>query len=635
MTSGTAAPGDATRRPSAVNRRDRLAFWRSPKGQPRWARPALLVVAGISAVICSWHVGDDLETYYAATVRSMSMSWHNFFYAAFDPAGTVSIDKLPGAFWIQSLSLRVFGFHEWAMILPQIVEGTLTVLVIFRVVDRLAGPVAGILSAVVLTVSPATLLLDRGNISDTLMILLAVLAADATVTAIVTGRKRNILFAGVWVGLAFQAKMIEAWLVVPALALAFLVAAPGAWRRRLLLLAAMGLLVVVVSLSWMTLVTLTPASGRPYVDGSHNDSLYEQVFVYNGFGRLDQASPNQLLTQTTGIVLEAPPKASWNRLLTGSYGRDVGWLLPASLMAMVVGVVARRRRPRSDPFRALFLLWGTWLVVLAIVFSTSNSINVYYTAALCPAIAGLSGTGLLLAWQHRRSAVARAILAVGVLATTGYASWLLPADGTGLPGWLAPMVIALGVSGALVLLARPLLGSRRNLLGALFALNTVAALMVPTAASASAVSNRLGPFDSPFQPQVTTYEIHTFFAVPTTVLPLLPRLEKARFGAPYLMATQSAALASPFIYDTGQEVLPIGGFTGTIPEPSLRAIRSMIDAGDVHLFLQSWTTTDPRLVWIARNCRPVGPRAHSSERAFPFASYFCRPAASTASRSGP
>jgi 4-amino-4-deoxy-L-arabinose transferase-like glycosyltransferase len=585
-----------------------------------------LVVTGISAVLYSWHVGDDLESYYAATVRSMSLSWHNFFYAAFDPKATVSVDKLPGALWTQSLSLRVFGVHEWALILPQIVEGTITVLVMFRVVNRLAGPVAGILSAVVLMVSPATVTLDRGNISDTLMILLAVLAADATVTAVVTGRKRNILLAGIWVGLAFQAKMIEAWLVLPALGLAYLAAAPGAWRRRLLLLTAMGSLVVVVSLSWMTLVTLTPASGRPYVDGSHNDSLYEQVFVYNGFGRLDQASPNQLLTQTTGIELQTPPPAAWNRLLTGSYGRDVGWLLPASLMAMVIGVTARRKRPRTDPFRALFMLWGTWLVVLGIVFSVSSSINTYYTAALSPAIAGLLGTGLLLAWRHRQNVVARAILAVVVLVTTGYASWLLPVQGTGLPGWLAPVVVALGVAGALALVAQPVLSTRRKLSGALFILITIATLIVPTVASASAVSNRLGPFDSPFQPQVETYEIHLFFAVPTTVSALVPRLEEARHGASYLLATQSAALASPFIYDTGQEVLPIGGFTGTIPEPSLRAIRSLIGAGDVHLFVQSSTTTDPRLVWIAHNCFHVGPRSpSSSSRAFPFATYYCGP----------
>jgi 4-amino-4-deoxy-L-arabinose transferase-like glycosyltransferase len=549
----------------------------------------------------------------------MSMSWHNFFFAAFDPVATVSVDKLPGAFWIQALSVRVFGVHEWALILPQVVEGTLTVLVIYRVAHRLAGPVVGILSAVILVVSPATVTLDRGNISDTLMVLLLVLGADATVTAVRTGRWRNILFTGVWVGLAFQAKMVEAWLILPAVALVYFAAAPGDWRRRILRLGAMGLVTVVVSLSWMTLVTLTPASGRPYVDGSHDNSLYEQVFVYNGFGRLDQASPNQLLTQTTGIELPVQPPAAWNRLLTGPYGRDVGWLLPASLITMIAGLIARRRKPRSDLFRASFVLWGTWLIVLAVVFSISSTINAYYTAAMSPPIAGLLGTGFVVAWQRRQTVAARVTVAGVVLVTTGYVAWLLPTAGTGLPSWLEPVVIALGLSAALAAVTSTRFVTRRNLLGAIFAASTMAVLIVPAVASASVVSSRLGPFDTPFQPEALTYHTHEFFAVPTIASAAVPLLEQTRRGSPYLMATQSAALASPFIYDTGQEVLPIGGFTGTIPEPTLQMLESMIDAGDFHIVLQSPTTTDPRLVWIAQNCYSA--RKHGASGGFGI--YFC------------
>jgi 4-amino-4-deoxy-L-arabinose transferase-like glycosyltransferase len=624
MMSTTVESEDFVHSSSARAWKRRLAFWRSPHDQPRWARPALLSVAGVSAFLYAWSVGNDLEPYYAATVRSMSMSWHNFFFAAFDPMATVSVDKLPGAFWIQALSVRVFGVHEWAMILPQVVEGTLTVLVIYRVARRLAGPVAGIVSVIVLVVSPVTVALNRGNISDTLMVLLLVLAADATVAAIITGHWRNILFAGIWVGLAFQAKMIEAWLVLPALGLVYLVAAPGDSRRRLLRLGATGLVTFVVSLSWMTLVTFTPAPGRPYVDGSHDDSLYAQVFLYNGFGRLDQASPNQLLTKTTGIELPMPPSAAWNRLLIGSYGHDVGWLLPASLMTMVAGLVARRRKPRNDLVRAMFVLWGTWLVVLAVVFSVSGTINAYYTAALSPAIAGLLGTGLVVAWRHRETIAARATIAGVVLVTTGYAAWLLPGAGTGLPGWLGPLVIALGLSGTVAVVTSARLVTRRKLLGAIFATATMAVLVVPAVASASVVSNRLGPFDTPFQTRAVTYDTHEFFEAPAAVSRLLPLLEEVRQGARYLMAVQSAALASPFIYDTGQEVLPIGGFTGTIPEPTLETLDSMIDVGDFHLVLQSSTTTDPRLIWIARNCVQVGGRAASSSSSFPgLAVHYC------------
>ena len=205
-------------------------MWRSPAGQPAWARPALLVVAALAALAYSWQVGSTIEIFYAAAVRSMTQSWHNVLFGVFDPAGTITVDKLPGALWVQALSARLFGFHVWSLMLPQAVEGVLTVLVLYRAVRRLAGPLAGLTASVVVAASPATMTLNRGNIPDSLMILLLVLAADSTVTAIVGGRWRSVVMVGVWVGLAFQAKMLEAWVVLPALGLAYLVAAGGTTR---------------------------------------------------------------------------------------------------------------------------------------------------------------------------------------------------------------------------------------------------------------------------------------------------------------------------------------------------------------------------------------------------------------------
>src|ERR1700733_15598738 len=152
-------------------RRAAFAWRRSARDQPVWARPALLLLTALAGVLYSWRATKNLEIYYAAAVRSMSMSWHNFFFAAFDPAGTVSIDKLPGAFWVQALSVRLFGVHAWAIVAPQVVEGMASILVLYRIVRRLAGPLAGIVAALVLVLSPATVALDRGNISDTLMLL--------------------------------------------------------------------------------------------------------------------------------------------------------------------------------------------------------------------------------------------------------------------------------------------------------------------------------------------------------------------------------------------------------------------------------------------------------------------------------
>jgi 4-amino-4-deoxy-L-arabinose transferase-like glycosyltransferase len=588
--------------------RRRLTFWSSPEDQPVWARPLLLVVAVVATVLSSWRAGSTLEVYYAAAVRSMSMSWHDFLFGAFDPAGTVTLDKLPGAFWVQALSVRLFGLHTWAIVLPQVVEGVLSVLVLFRIVRRLCGSAAGLLAAGILSVSPATVALNRGNISDSLMILLLLLAADAAVTAATEGRWSRLLLAGFWVGLAFQAKMIEAWIVLPALWLVVAVMSEGRWPMRLARSGAMTAVAIAVSLSWMTAVTLTPANSRPYVDGSPDNSVFHQVFVYNGFGRLDQASPNQLLTQSIGLSIPPPAPPGWNRLLKGPLGRDTGWLVPPALVSLVAGLVVTRRRPRTDRLRVHFLLWGSWLLALAASFSVSSSLNAYYTAALSPPLARLVAGGAL-----------------------AYAAWLLPNEGTGLPGWLGIGVVVVGAVSTVGLLASllpptpvPLSPTRLAATGLAAALGAV--LLVPVVASTSIVANRLGPFDTPFQPPVVTDAVRVFFGVTADTAALLPRLEQARNGAPFLMVTQTSAVAAPFIFESGQEVLPIGGFTGTIPEPSLTALRSLVAEGKFHLVLQSPTTSDPRLIWVARHCLsvppPTGKTVPDSSR---FAIYYCLP----------
>jgi 4-amino-4-deoxy-L-arabinose transferase-like glycosyltransferase len=592
-------------------------WWRSPDDQPGWARPALLGLTAVAGFLYAWKAYGNLEIYYAAAVRSMSMSWHDFVFASFDPAGTITVDKLPGAFWVQALSVRVFGLHAWAIVVPQVVEGMASVLVLYRVVRRLSGALAGIAAAAVLVLSPATVLLNRGNIPDTLMILLLLLAADATVSAILSGRLRSLIVAGIFVGLAFQAKMIEAWLVLPALALGYLVGARDRLDRKLARLATAGVVVAAVSLAWMVFVSVWPASHRPYVDGSDTNSIFHQVFVYNGFGRIDQASPNQLLTKAIGLTLGST-RPGWDRLLSGVDGHDTAWLIPAALVALVACLAAGRRR--DDTMRAATALWGTWLVVLLIVFSASTTINPYYLAALSPAIAALLGMGVALAWEQRASAAARRVVAATVAVTCAYAIWLLPSHGIGVVSALPEVVGVLGVAAVAVLL----IPVRRVLTraGAL-ALASVAVLAVPAAASISVVAKRFGPFDTPFEDAGASAIARNLGGVARQTEPLLPALEVAARNQPDLMATQTSAVAAPFIYDSGREVVPIGGFTGTIPEPTGAALKSMIAKGDFHLVIQSPTVTDPRLVGVQRRCFPL-PASQSGAPGTPrFALYYC------------
>ena len=529
-------------------------------------------MAGLSY---AWALGrDPLEPYYAAAVRSMSTSWHNFFFGAFDPAGTITLDKLPGAFWVQALAVRALGVHTWVLVLPQVIEGVLTVLVLYHAVRRMAGPWAGLIAALILAASPATVALNRGNISDSLMILLLVLAADAVSAAIVSGSQASLVLAAVWVGLAFQTKMIEAWILLPALGLAYLLCGPETTRRRVRQLVIAGAVAAVVSLAWMTAVTLTPASHRPYVDGSHTNSIYDQVFVYNGFGRFGEQTPLQLLAgQSLGLTLTTAPPAGPLRLLRGDLGRDVGWLLPSAIIATVWALPNRRRQPRQDRLRALFVLWGAWLALLVIAFSVTTTINSDYTAALTPAAAALLGAGLVEAWSGQRSSAARRVgVAVIVAGTVAYAAWLVPASGTHVPGWLVPVVVAAGIVAVAALLGSVLVRTDR-LFAVALACGLGAVLLAPGVASAQLVAHNEGAFDTPFEPaREAGYLDALFVRTPASVKTTIPRLEVDRRGAPYLLATQTSAVASVFVYDSGQEALPIGGFTGTIPSPTLQQL---------------------------------------------------------------
>jgi 4-amino-4-deoxy-L-arabinose transferase-like glycosyltransferase len=580
-----------------------------PSVSADWTRRlALLVIAALAGLSYAWALNrDPLEPYYAAAVRSMSTNWHDFIFGAFDPAGTITLDKLPGAFWVQALAVRAFGVHTWAIVLPQVVEGVLTVVFLYRAVTRLAGPTAGLIAAAVMAASPATVALNRGNISDTLMILLLVLAADAVSSAIVKGSQGHLLLAAVWVGLAFQAKMIEAWMLVPAFGLAYLVSAPGSFGRRLRQVLVAGAVAGLVSLSWMTATALVPAAQRPYVDGSHTDSIYQQVFVYNGFGRFGDQTPLQLLSgQSLDLDLVHTPAPAPDRLFRGDLGRDTGWLLPAALAAAVWGIVSRRRRTRLDPLRACFVLWGGWLVTLAAVFSWTTTINSYYTAALTPAAAALLGAAVATAWREHRSALGRRLgLAAVVAGSVGYGAWLVSSAGVGAPGWLVPTVIVAGLAAVgLTLLS----AGRRS--DALFAsaltAGLLAVVLAPAVASAVVVSRGEGSFDTPFESAREAAAVtQLLVTTPAQAAGTIPRLERVRNGATYLLATQTSAVASVFIYASGLEALPIGGFTGTIPSPTLGQLKADIRAGRFHLVLAG-KSNDPRLRWIAAHCLAVG-----------------------------
>jgi 4-amino-4-deoxy-L-arabinose transferase-like glycosyltransferase len=583
-------------------------------------RALLILIAGLAGLSYAWGISQDgWEAFYAGAVRSMASNWHDFFFGAVDPAGTITLDKLPGAFWIQALSVRVFGYSTWALVLPQVVEGVLTVLVLYRAVNRLYGTTAALIAAFILAASPAVVALNRGNLADTAMVLFLVLAADAVSAAIVSGKQRHLVVAGLWVGIAFQTKMLEAWIVLPAFGLAYLFARPEGWLRKLRQVAIGGVVAAVVSLSWMTAVTLTPAHDRPYIDGSQHNSIYEQVLVYNGFGRSGEQSGFNNFTGTLHLsprVLNGPPRA-WDRLFQGDIGRDTGWLLPTALLVGSGGLFTRRR--------GYFILWAGWLVSMVAVFSDVFILKSTYTPALAPPVAAILGGGIASLWESRHEArslavrhrVAAAAIATG---TIGYSIWLIRSTGSNAPLWLWPLAVSVGAVAVVLLVASAAMSTLRWLLAVALTIATAAIIVIPASASGVLVANGQGYADTPFESAKTVAVNDALLGASSSksIGALLPTFEKLSGNSPYVMAVYTSAVAATFIAASGKEILPIGGFTGTIPEPTTGQLASMIREGKFHLVLLTGGH-DPRLTWIASHCSHPGQGRSTSGL------FFCMP----------
>src|SRR5215471_6233903 len=403
-----------------------------------WERPALAGIAVLAAVLFAWNItSTGFAPFYSAAARSMSVSWLAFVFGSVDPASSITIDKIPGFLWPQALSARIFGFHAWALTLPQVVEGVVTVLALFRVVRRWAGPVPGLLAAAIFALTPAIASLFGHAMEDGALAMCLVLAADAWQRAVDGARLRSLLLAALWVGLGFQAKMAVAWVVLPAFAIVYLIAAPAGLRRRLAHVALAGAAVALVSASWMLIVTLTPAADRPYIDATTNNNAFTMVLGYNGLSRFGVHLDGTIVPT---FDLQGGDVASPGKLFSVSLASQVGWLYPLAALAFVFGLVWRRGTPRTDRLRAGLLMWGLWLAVGALALSFGIVLHTAYLAVLVPPIAALGGAGIVVLAQAYRTGGVRAwALPVTAAVTVAWTTFLSVQFPTFL-SWLAPTV---------------------------------------------------------------------------------------------------------------------------------------------------------------------------------------------------
>jgi 4-amino-4-deoxy-L-arabinose transferase-like glycosyltransferase len=625
---------------------------------------AILLVA--TGVLYLWDLAASgwANAFYSAAAQAGSQNLTAWFFGSSDAANAITVDKTPAALWVDVLSVRIFGLSSWSVLVPQALMGVAAVGLLYASVRRTVGPdggrAAGLLAGLALAVTPVAALIFRFNNPDALLTLLLVAAAYATLRAVEAGRTRWLVLAGVFVGFGFLAKMLQAFLVVPALALVWLLVAPITVGKRIGGLLAGGLALVVSAGWWVLAADLWPAASRPYIGGSQTDSVLELVFGYNGFGRL---TGNEV--GSVGGV--AGGGGGWGqtgltRLFGSEMGGGIAWLLPAALILLVALLWWTRRAPRTDGLRAATIVWGGWLLVTGLTFSLmAGIIHPYYTVALAPAVAALAGIGAVVLWRDRREILARALLALTIAATVGMSVTLLRRASSWQP-WIMWVVLATGAVAVVALcavhrlprlLALGVAASAlvAGLLGpAAYSVATAATPhtgAIPSAGPASAMrgpggfgggpggggpgggfgggrANRGAPpgmaSGGGQGPSAQGRQFGGFggrggggmsglLDAPTVGTQLAQLLATDGASYTWTAATVGSNNAAGYQLAGGYPVIALGGYNGTDPFPTLEAFQQLVGKGEIHWFIggsgpggtQSGGSDDARQIaeWVA------------------------------------
>jgi 4-amino-4-deoxy-L-arabinose transferase-like glycosyltransferase len=620
-----------------------LTWWRGRPEDPPWVRPCLLALLIATGALYVWDLGASgwANSFYAAAVEAGTKSWKAFFFGSFDSSNFITVDKPPAALWVMEISARIFGVNPWSILIPNGLEGVATVAVLYATVRRWFSPGAALLAGAVLALTPVAALMFRYDNPDAFLVLLLTVGAYAIVRAVESGRTRWVVLAGAFVGFGFLAKMLQAFLVVPAFGGVVLLAAPGSLRRRIGQLAAGAAALMAAAGWWVLAVQLTPAADRPYIGGSQNNSLWNLIFGYNGFGRLTGNESGSVGGGGGGA--SAWGTTGLTRLFGADMGGDISWLLPAALILLVTGLVLRWRAGRRDRTRAALVLWGGWLLVTGAAFSFGRGIiHPYYTVALGPAVGAIVGIGASLLWARRHDPVSRAVLAAAVGLTAVWAWVLMGRSPTWLPDLRTAVLIG-GMATAVGLLASESFGraARRAVAGtalvavlaapAAYTLDTVATPhtgAIPSAGPAVTVGARFGPggarlggagqgpgaFGPPGQAPAAagggggagfggqnaggTGSVGGAAARgggpggaggllnSSNPAPALVRyLQAGAHGYRWVLATVGANEAAGYQLASRQAVMAIGGFNGTDPAPTLAQFEKLVAAGEIHYFI--------------------------------------------------
>ncbi len=598
--------------------------------------------------------------YYAATVKSMLTSWRNWFFAAFDPGGFVTVDKPPLGFWIQTISATLFGFSGWSLLLPQALAGVLSVALIYHLVARVFGATAGLVAALTLTVTPISIAANRNNTMDSQLVFTSLLAAWAISLALERGKLGWLVLGAILVGIGFNIKMLQAVMVLPAFWLTYLIAARTAWWRRIVHLALATATLVIVSLAWVIAVDLTPADQRPFVGSSGNNTELELIVGHNGVARLGtlanwlglrgtpQPGPRAALPpaqpelprnpipgqppnapQPRNPIPGQPPNAppanppgqpgtppsvsnetgapGILRLFNQQLAGQISWLLPLALIGFCAAMLQTRLRYPFAREPQQLLLWILWLAPMIVFFSFAGLFHRYYLEMLSPAIAALVGAGVAAMWTCYARRDWRGTLLPLALLTSALTQALLLLHFINWIGWLIPIIIgmsALAAAALVILILFPPQRITRWAQAIATILGLVALFIAPTIWSLTPLASA----DSglPFAgPELLARPMRS--ANMPSDNRLIEFVTANRNGAKFLVATLTANTAAPIILATGEPVMALGGFSGSDQILTPDQLAANVANNTVRFF---WLPADggqqPALTqWVKSNCRTV------------------------------
>ena len=449
-----------------------ITMYRLPKRRlSDWILLLALMAMAAATYFVNLTASGYANEFYSAAAQAGSVNWESFLWGSLDSGNAITVDKPPASIWLMALSVRAFGLSSFSILLPQAIMGVLTTYLLYATVRRYWGNAAGLITGIAFVLTPVAALMFRFNNPDALLVLLMVGAAHCVLRSLEyaktrAGNRRRtwwMVLAGILVGFGFLTKQMQVFLVLPGFAIAFLIASPTGFLRRMVDGVAAVIGMVLAAGWWVALTVLVPSGSRPYIGGSQTDSFLELTFSYNGFGRLTGSEEGSVVpggSSTGGTGGGMWGQTGWTRLLDGEYGTQIAWLAPLAFAGIVIGLVTLGRAARIDLRRASVIVFGGWLAVTWLTFSFMAGIfHQYYTVALAPAVAVLAAIAVTGLWVSRKSLWSRIVTPALVLGSA-YWAFTLAGRSTWLP-WLKWCILGFGILATVVFIIAALSSSRR------------------------------------------------------------------------------------------------------------------------------------------------------------------------------